>query len=173
MEPACAEKQEAQFEEGAKVFFGRSRAKLSEIEKRDIYSAMDIRLAPDRKSFIVADCAEDQSPTPSWCIATYDIESIDLNKDGIQEVFVTGGNTFTSGATGSSIWLFVRQSDGSYSKQLGFPACCHTVLRTRNKGYPDLRFGGPGFCESVWRWNGTEYKYLRNIATAKGGCDNR
>jgi hypothetical protein len=37
--------------------------------------------------------------------------------------------------------------------------------------YPDLKIGGRGFCEAVWRWNGSRYALLRGIPTAPKGCD--
>lgn len=91
----------------------------------------------------------------------------DLNRDGVNEIFVVGGNTYLSGYTGSSIWLFVRDAEGRYRQYLGFPAAAYEILPETNEGFSDLRFGGPGFCLAVWRWNGADYEYLRR----EGQCD--
>jgi hypothetical protein len=91
----------------------------------------------------------------------------DLNKDGIDEIFVLGGNTFLSGHAGSSVWLFIHDADGRYRQQLGFPAASYEILPETSNGFPDLRFGGPGFCQAVWHWSGVDYEYLRK----DGQCD--
>jgi len=45
------------------------------------------------------------------------------------------------------------------------------VLETSNMGYPDLAIGGAGFCEAVWRWDGTSYQQHGTRETEPGGCD--
>ena len=55
------------------------------------------------------------------------VEIIDLNVDGVAEVFVHWGNTCTSGTTGSSIVLFVKDGQGRYVSHLGFPAAEYRV----------------------------------------------
>lgn len=87
----------------------------------------------------------------------------DLNKDGKEEIFVLFGNSFTSGATGSSIVLFIKNPAGGYSENLGFPGTAPDVLATTSKGYPDLLIGGPGFEFPVWRWNGKTYSHFRTV----------
>jgi hypothetical protein len=96
----------------------------------------------------------------------------DLNHDGTPEVFVVGGNLCLSGGTESSVWLFIKDETGSYRQKLGFPAAVYEVLESTNAGFPDLKFGGPGFCRGVWRWNGNDYEHLRNEPDEPGGCDN-
>jgi hypothetical protein len=95
----------------------------------------------------------------------------DLNHDGTPEVFVVGGNTCLSGMTGLSVWLFVKGESGDYQQKLGFPAAEYEVLDSNNAGFPDLKFGGRGFCRGVWRWNGKDYDPLRNEPDEPGGCD--
>lgn len=97
-------------------------------------------------------------------------ESIDLNADGVPEVFVTYGNSCNSGATGSRITLFVKDKSGTWRDQLGFPAFGYDILPTSNAGYPDLQFGGPGFCFGVWSWDGSNYVFKCNAPQEEGGC---
>lgn len=87
----------------------------------------------------------------------------DMNKDGIEEIFIAYGNTYTSGMTGSDIVLFIKEWKGSYKKGLGFPGMIPDALSTSNKAYPDLLIGGPGFEFPVWRWNGKEYDFYKKI----------
>lgn len=87
----------------------------------------------------------------------------DMNKDGKEEVFVVFGNSFTSGNTGSSVFLFMKDAAGKYSPQLGFPGMAPDVLTTVSKGFPDLLIGGPGMEYPVWRWNGKVYDLHRTV----------
>jgi hypothetical protein len=41
----------------------------------------------------------------------------------------------------------------------------------KHPGFPDLQFGGMGWCEAVWRWDGQTYRHLKNVPTQPGGCD--
>ena len=87
----------------------------------------------------------------------------DLNKDGKEEIFISFGNGFTSGNTGSSILLFIKNVAGVYEINFGFPGVTPDVLTTVNKGYPDLVVGGPGLSFPVFRWNGKLYDNYRTI----------
>jgi hypothetical protein len=94
------------------------------------------------------------------------VYSTDMNKDGIEEIFIVFGNTYTSGNTGSSVVLFIKNAAGAYTDNLGFPGVAPDVLATVNKGYPDLLIGGPGFEYPVWRWNGKNYNLYKNVKDA-------
>ena len=87
----------------------------------------------------------------------------DLNKDCKEKVFINFANTYTSGNTGSSIILFIKNATGVYEMNLGFPGMIPDVLTTINKGYPDLVVGGPGFEFPVFRWNGKIYDNYKTI----------
>jgi len=87
----------------------------------------------------------------------------DLNKDGKEEIFVSFGNSYTSGNTGISITLFIKNPAGVYEMNLGFPGMVPDVMTTVNKGYPDLVVGGPGFEFPVFRWNGKIYDNYKKI----------
>ena len=99
------------------------------------------------------------------------VEFSDWNGDGNQEVLVIAGNTCTSGMAGSSVFLFIKDSTGTYLPSLGFPASSATPESTANLGYPDLLIGGPGFCFPVWRWDGTAYQFLKQVSQAPDGCN--
>ena len=87
----------------------------------------------------------------------------DLNKDGIEEIFIAFGNTYTSGNTGSSIVVFIADKKAVYRMNLGFPGTLPDALATSNLGYPDLLIGGPGMEFPVWRWNGKAYDYFKSV----------
>ncbi len=90
----------------------------------------------------------------------------DLNKDGKEEIFITFGNSYTSGNTGSSIALFIKNAAGVYEMNFGFPGMSPDILTTINKGYPDLVVGGPGFEFPVFRWNGRSYNNYKKMTDA-------
>ena len=87
----------------------------------------------------------------------------DLNKDGKEEIFISFGNSYTSGNAESSIVLFIKNTAGVYEMNLGFPGMTPDILTTINKGYPDLVVGGPGFEFPVFRWNGKMYDNYKTL----------
>lgn len=147
--------------EGHRILFGDSTA-VSEADQRAIYEQFGYTVSADGAGLDVVDCGT---------IYVNAVEALDLNGDGVDEVFVDGGNTCTSGHAGSSVVLFIKDAEGRYAPHLGFPAFGWDVLETSNLGFPDLALGGPGFCRPVWRWDGATYQHERNEPTEPGGCD--
>lgn len=145
---------------GYRSLFGSVASSLPDGDQKAIYSLLVLSVAKDGSGFVLDGC-------PS---APFEVELADLNGDEIPEVFVIGGNSCTSGVTGGSIWLFTKDTGARYKMHFGFPAAGYKILSEKSKGYPDIRFSGPGFCEPVWRWNGTDYLHLKNVSTSQGGC---
>ena len=157
---ACAHSAFAQ-SEGLTLLFHPDSTTISEADQRAIFDALEYSVSAYGASLEVVDCG------PIYARAT----EADLDGDGVAEVFVLGGNTCTSGMDGSTITLWTKNADGSYAMNLGFPAGGWTVLETSNMGYPDLAIGGAGFCEAVWRWDGTSYQQHGTRETEPGGCN--
>ena len=86
----------------------------------------------------------------------YDAEVIDLNGDGQPEVFTNVHGSCLGGMAAVHMDLLIKGSNGRWTSQFGFPGM-YTVLKTKNKGFPDIEIGGPGNCFPVWRWNGRQY----------------
>lgn len=84
-------------------------------------------------------------------------EIVDLNGDRSPEVFVWVGGSCSGGAAGSELSLFIKDKQGRWAQNLGFPAGGYKLLKAKNMGYPDIEIGGPGMCLPVWRWNGKAY----------------
>lgn len=103
-------------------------------------------------------------------VVDFETRIIDLNGDGRPEVIVLAGNTCTSGLTGRSLFLFVKNKAGKYEQNLGFPADAAVPLAQTSKGFPDLLIGGPGFCRPVWRWNAARYDYFCSREESPGAC---
>ena len=156
---ACAKSAHAQAE-GYQILFPDSTT-IPEEDQRAIFEQLGYSVSADGTALEAPDCG------PIFG----QVDETDLNGDGIVEVFVIAGNTCTSGMAGSSITLFIQDAEGRYGPHLGFPAGGWTRLETSNAGFPDLAIGGPGFCEGVWRWDGTTYQHDHNRETEPGGCD--
>ncbi|MFN2438114.1 MAG: hypothetical protein ABR503_02870 [Chitinophagaceae bacterium] len=83
--------------------------------------------------------------------------------DGKEEIFIVFGNSYTSGQTGSSVVLYIKDKSGNYQPNLGFPGVTPDAMPIKNLGYPDLMIGGPGFEWPIWRWNGKAYNFYKKI----------
>lgn len=142
---------------GVQLLFKNIKTKLTNAEQSAVFRQLGFGMSKDRKQFI-ADADGADAPFDAQVFPT------DLNKDGVEEVFVVYGNSYTSGATGSSVVLFIKNTAGVYEDNLGFPGTVPDVLPTASKGYPDLLIGGPGFEHPVWRWNGKSYAFLKKVS---------
>ncbi len=145
----------------SRLLFVDAASQLSEQDRRDIYHGLGVGLSV--KSGTLVDELDNE--------ISFTVELVDLNQDGVREVFVIGGNTLTSGRAGSSVWLFIKARNGRYVANLGFPASDYEILDAKSGAFPELKFGGPGFCNGVWGWNGNKYVFVRNEASIPGGCD--
>lgn len=140
---------------GAALLFKAVKTRLTVPEKNYIFQQLNFRISADKQSF--NDGANEEANFEARALPA------DMNKDGIEEIFVSFGNTYTSGMTGSSIVLYIKKTGKKYEANLGFPSTLPDVLPTGNGGYPDLVMGGPGFEFPVWRWNGKQYDLLKTI----------
>jgi hypothetical protein len=147
---------------GPALLFAAGHGDLNASERGQVFGATGLAVAPDGKGFVDGMCGQP---------ADASVEFRDMNADGKQEVLVIFGNSCTSGHTGSTALLFIRDAAGNLKANLGFPAASADPLPEKNQGYPDLLIGGPGFCFGVWRWNGATYDHLRNDPQMPGGCD--
>ena len=141
---------------GAALLFKNIKTKISDAEKNKVFDSLGFKLSKDAKQFIL-DAESADYPFDAFVYPT------DLNKDGIEEIFIAFGNTYTSGNTGSSIVVFIADKKAVYRMNLGFPGTLPDALATSNLGYPDLLIGGPGMEFPVWRWNGKAYDYFKSV----------
>lgn len=145
---------------GTKLLFKGIKTTLSLSEKLQIYKLLDFRMSKTKSKFILDNQEDD--PDPYWGAFEATLYITDLNKDGIEEVFVIYGNLYTSGMTGESVVLFIKNSS-EYSKNLNFPGTIHGVMKTDYQGYNDLLIewckGAP-----IWRWDGNKYQFLRLVS---------
>lgn len=147
------------------ALFGPDEKTLSEADQQAVFLQMSAAfpLSDDGESLVDTNCGDIDPMT----------DVVDLNGDGNQEVFVEFGNACLSGFTGRSISLFIKDDSGKYQYELGFPAMGYQILERGVDGYPDLMFGGPGFCFPVWAWDGSNYEFKCSLPQAEGGCDSQ
>ena len=141
----------------ATLLFRNIKSKLSVAQKNEIAKNLGFILSGNKAEPFALDKDSKEFPFRAF------VYPVDMNKDGKEEIFISFGNTFTSGHTGSSIILYVPDVAGKYAANLSFPGMTPDMLPTMNKGYNDLLIGGPGFEFPIWRWNGKEYVYHKTI----------
>jgi len=135
----------------AELLFKNVKSELNVAEKNQVATALGFILSNNKDQPFALDAESKDYPFAATVLPT------DMNKDGKEEIFVLFGNSFTSGHTGSSISLFIKNTSGVYKNHLGFPGTLPDALSTVSQGYPDLLIGGPGFEFPVLRWNGKTY----------------
>ena len=141
---------------GASILFKNVRTQLFDGEKNEIFWNLRFVLSNDGEPPFALNAQSLEYPFPARALPT------DMNKDGKEELFILYGNAFTSGNTGSSVFLLIKNLHGRFQNNLGFPGIPQ-ILPETNKGYHDLLIGGPGFEFPVWRWNGKEYTIYKTI----------
>ena len=147
----------------AAVLFKNVKTKLTIEEQNYIATKLGFVLSADKDQLFALDKDSKDYPFAATAMPT------DMNKDGKEEVFIFFGNSYTSGNTGSSIALFIKNSAGVYTLNLGFPGTMPEALATSNQSYPDLLIGGPGMEFPVLRWNGKEYDNYKTVKDADYG----
>lgn len=136
------------------LLFKGVKTSLSSQERESIVKQVGLTLSKDKKSFV-----DDIGRT-----LMVQVRELHLNADKRPEVLIIiSGSTFLFGSAGSGVQLYVKNSQGRYLSNLGFPAADVKVLTARTKGYRDLLILGPGFQCPVWRWNGSSYDYSHTV----------
>jgi len=147
----------------ASLLFKDIKTTLTPADKNQIATKLGFVLSGDKDQPFAMDKDSKEYPFMATVYAT------DLNKDGKDEIFIVFGNSYTSGAAGSSVSLFIKNAAGGYTDNLGFPGVAPDILSTANLGYPDLLIGGPGFEYPVWRWNGKAYAFYKKVSDSAYG----
>jgi len=154
---------QAKLSDVASVLFKTVKTKLTIPEQNEIAKKLGFILSADKDQPFASDKDSKDYPFAALVMPT------DMNKDGKEEIFISFGNSYTSGNAESSVSLFIKNAAGIYTLNLGFPGTTPDALTTSNQGYLDLLIGGPGMEYPVYRWNGKEYAYLRDVKDADYG----
>lgn len=153
--------QQATLSAGAKLLFDSehttyyTKLKLNPAEQEAIYKKLQLRLSKDKKELhAITDNTLESPLNPTVSI-------IDLNNDGQPEVIVNLYNLFWTGQGGQET-IFGKNKAGSMI-EIGDAQGVTEILPTGANGYPDLLVGGPGMTAPVLRWNGTKYKFFKEV----------
>ncbi len=135
----------------ADLLFKDSKSTIPVAEKDAIARLTGLTIASDGTSFMDADFP-----------ASAQTREMDLNGDQKPEILlILSGPAY--GMVGSSVQLFIKNAQGQYVQNLGFPAADVKALSTKTQGYQDLEILGPGFECPVWKWNGKEYAHSHQV----------
>jgi hypothetical protein len=96
----------------------------------------------------------------------------DLNGDKQAEVLMLIGNECSSGAIGSTLYLFTQESEGKVQRHFGFAASGYELLpiKTGDDPWPAVLVKGTGDCLPVWRYKSGRYGFNNLYESKKGGC---
>jgi len=106
--------------------------------------------------------------TGSLLTADYDIQSIDLNNDGLEEVIAGSGFCFFKnreyyiGGNNARPFVVLQKKDGEWSKVFGFD-CNHYLVETmiKNNYHDIVVYSNLGCCMQVekrFEWDGSKYE---------------
>ncbi len=147
----------------AKIIFRDIKTTLSNEEKNYFSKGAYVR-TDDKNSLTPDDKGEDMG------VFNVEIYPTDLNKDGIEEIFMRTSGTYF-GQWLQDLQLYIKNQHGKYVLQDAIASPRLYLRATSFGGYPDLIGGqpeGPGFNHSVakidtYRWNGNAYQvYKKN-----------
>lgn len=138
--------------QSAALLFKGVKSKLTVVEKNYLAQKSKLTLSPNKKKFILKD-----DPESDYEVSVY---PVDLNKDGIEELFITE-NSFFFGQGGGPFTLYIKDLKGVYqvaASSSGIPM----ILKTISVGFPDLLVGGAGMELPIWQYNGKIYSYKKS-----------
>lgn len=138
--------------EGAKLLFKNTKSKLTDIEKNGLFKQLNFTLSKDKKNFMSGEYEVTVLPYIT-----------DLNKDGIEEVFIVMQSTALFGNTGEDFILYIKNSNGKLEHHNEIGGGIAMIIISKKTGYPDIAIGGPGFKFPSYMWDGKKYKYFKEI----------
>ncbi len=138
--------------------FANTVTALNFMQKVEIFKLTGFKLDPNSDSmFVMYYDSDNEFPFDAYVYNT------DFDKDGREEIFISYGNAFTSGRTGSSIMLLIPDHNNKYWENFDFPGLPPECLKS-NTAFPDLLIPGPGFQYPVWKWDGRKYNFNRQVS---------
>ena len=141
---------------GAELLFYKSGSKLSNSDMNKIYLESELYLS-DNKLFFIVDFKDTNNGSVDFNAYP---KFIDLSGNGEKDLYITYGNTYTSGMVGENIAIFSKKNkEGSFKKILDIPMISFNVLNNKTNNFYDIEIGGRGFKTPVWKFNGTKYKF--------------
>ena len=148
-----------QKDDGSSQFlFKKIKTRLTVAEKNHLFEQLSIKWSKSKKQFVDNDDEAEAAP-----YVKVDFFPVDINKDGVEEVFIVLTNAALFEKVGAEIIFFAKDSDGSYQKNTEFPAEDMVPLSRKHLGYPDMLLSSDGPQFIIWRWNGKIYKFFQKV----------
>lgn len=146
--------QEEPLSPGATLLFKDVGGDLTNSEKNEIFNLTQFELTDTGTQFsFMGDEGTIENPFDARAYP------LDINQDGKTEVIIIWGNSYTSGAYGHNSTLLIKNPQGEFEPNFGFPSDL-ILTPSKNTDFPDILLGGPGFEPyAVWRWNGKAYDF--------------
>lgn len=150
--------QEVPLSKGAALLFKEVSSKSTNAEKNKLYELANFEIADNGTQFYFkGDTDGAQFPFDA------SVYPLDINNDGLEDMGLVFGNTYTSGASGNSSLIYIKNQNNGYDTNFGDPGSL-VFMPSSHAGYPDTMIQGPGFEYAVWIWNGKEYVFKSNIS---------
>lgn len=145
-------------DENSQFLFKKIKTRLTLAEKNHLFQQLSIKWSKNKKQFVDIDDETEAAP-----YTKVDFFPVDINKDGVEEVFIVLTNPALFEKVGAEIIFFAKDSDGSYQKNTEFPAEDMVPLSRKHLGYPDMLLSGDGPLFIIWRWSGKIYKFFQKV----------
>jgi hypothetical protein len=127
-----------------------AQAPFSAKEIRAIYASAGFKV----QGSTIVGC---EARHPKGPVSNFSIRAIDLNGDGKAEAIVTETNTACYGRDAQRFTVLAQDAHGNWRK-LGYGSGAMRVLKSRQKGWLDIEYGGPGSPSGqLLRWTGKVY----------------
>lgn len=140
---------------GGALLFKATKSKLTNDEKNWFFKQLNLTLSKDKKHFTSDGNKVDVQPYIT-----------DMNKDGVEEVFIVLQSVALFGDAGESFMLYIKNSSNKFERQDELGGGMAMILLSKNPGYPDIAVGGPGFEFPSYHWDGKKYKSYKKIKDA-------
>ncbi|MEZ4801689.1 MAG: hypothetical protein R2797_02875 [Gelidibacter sp.] len=152
-----AKAQEVPLTKGAALLFKDVTCMATNPEKNKVFELTGFEIADNGTQFYFkGDTDGAQFPFDAH------VYPLDINTDGLEDIGLVFGNTYTSGGAGSTSLIYIKTQSGDYETNFGYPGSL-VFIPTRHQGYPDTMIQGPGFEYALWTWNGKEYVFKSKI----------
>jgi len=136
--------------EGTKLLFGNNKSKLTTAEKNWLYKQLNFTVTTVEKNKNVFKSGEH--------IVTAQLYITDMNKDGIEEVFIIMQSPDLYGELGQSFMLFIKNGNGDFEYQSGLGNGMVMIIISTDPGYPGIAIAGLGSEYPLFKWDGKAYK---------------
>lgn len=135
---------------GVDLLFKGTKSKLTDAQKQSIFKQTRFEVF-DEESF-TNEATFETSFSAGVCM-------VDLNFDGIEEVFIAYGNHQTSGMVSHSLMIFRKATaQADYKLDVDEPGIGAEVLYINGKSFPNLMLYGTSDHYKVITWDGSKYK---------------